>query len=208
MRHRPETGLHRLAGYRWQNCRGAVTASWQVRRLQISKGTQLDIPLFQTLDDMRIRQRRQFILDASQGMAADAVLDLVKAASGEGAPVSKAMLRMLTKMGHHAERLPENRKPLAEVELREQVGELVRGWALTDPNPDGYALALQKMAQSAPTLVAAEDVRYAPEPERILQMACEVNAVGDALDRAVDALVLGQGAGAVADTGGGDEIPF
>jgi len=134
-------------------------------------------------------QRRQFILDASQGMAADAVLDLVRAASGEGAPVSNAMLRMLTKMGQHAERLPANRRPVAEAELREQIGELVNGWALSDPNPDGYALALQQMARSAPTLVAAEDVRYAPEPERILEMACEANAVGDAVDRAVDALV-------------------
>jgi hypothetical protein len=134
-------------------------------------------------------QRRQFVLDASQGMAADAVLELVRAASGEGAPISSAMLRMLSKMGRHAERLPAHRKPVAETQLREQIGELVRGWALTDPNPDGYALALQKMAQAAPTLVVAEDAQYTPEPERILKMACEVNAVGDALDRAVDALV-------------------
>jgi len=142
-------------------------------------------------------QRRQFVLDASQGMAADAVLELVKAASGEGAPVSNAMLRMLTKMGYHAERLPTNRKPIAEAELREQIGELVNGWALTDPNPDGYALALQQMAHAAPTLVAAEDARFTPEPERILKMACEVNAVGDALDRAVDPLVRGQRVGTV-----------
>ncbi len=137
-------------------------------------------------------QRRQFILDASEGMAADAVLELVRAASGEGAPVSNALLRMLTKMGHHAERLPADRRPLAEAELRAQVAELVAGWALTDPNPDGYAAALRQMARAAPMAVAAEGVRYAPEPERLLKLACEVNAVGDALDRAVDALA-GQG---------------
>jgi hypothetical protein len=154
-----------------------------------------------------LSQRRQFILDASQGMAVDAVLDLVRAASGEGAPISGAMLRMLTKMGHHAERLPTNRKPVAEAELREQIGELVRGWALADPNPDGYALALQKMAQAAPTLVAAEDAQFAPEPERILKMACEVNAVGDALDRAVDVLVLQRRHSAVLDVLEGAPAP-
>ncbi|MGD0484402.1 MAG: hypothetical protein ABSB58_07085 [Gemmatimonadales bacterium] len=146
-----------------------------------------------------LSQRRQFILDASQGMAVDAVLDLVKAASGEGAPISGAMLRMLTKMGHHAERLPMSRRPIAETELRDQISELVRGWALADPNPDSYALALQKMAHASPTLVTAEDAQFTPEPERILKMACEVNAVGEALDRAVDELVGNHRYGAVLD---------
>ena len=144
-------------------------------------------------------QRRQFILDASQGMAMDAVLDLVKAASGEGAPISGAMLRMLTKMGHHADRLPPNRRPIAESELRDQVGELVKGWALADPNPDGYALALQRMAAAAPTLLAAEETQFAPEPERVIKMACETDATGDALDRAVDQLVGQVRLGAVLD---------
>lgn len=144
-------------------------------------------------------QRRQFILDASQGMAMDAVLDLVKAASGEGAPISGAMLRMLTKMGHHADRLPPNRRPLAESELREQVGELVKGWALADPNPDSYALALQRMAAAAPTLVTAEETQFAPEPERVIKMACESDATGYALDRAVDQLVGQVRLGAVLD---------
>lgn len=136
-----------------------------------------------------LKQRRQFILDASQGMAMDAVLDLVRAASGEGAPISGAMLRMLTKMGHHTERVPPGRRAAAEGELREQIGELVRGWALADPNPDGYGQALQRMAQAAPTLVAPEDADYIPEPGRVLQMAAEADATGDGLDRAVDQLV-------------------
>lgn len=136
-----------------------------------------------------LSQRRQFILDASQGMAMDAVLDLVKAASGEGAPISGAMLRMLTKMGHHAERAPPGRRVFAETELRDQVGELVKGWALADPNPDGYALALQRMASAAPTLLAAEETQFAPEPERLVKMACEAEATGGALERAVDQLI-------------------
>jgi hypothetical protein len=176
---------------------GAVALKRRMSRLVSA----LDGNTLKRLLDMGgdLSQRRQFLLDASQGMAVDAVLDLVRAASGEGAPISGAMLRMLTKMGHHAERLPASRRPIAETELRDQIGELVRGWALTDPNPDGYALALQKMAQAAPTLVAAEDARFAPEPERILKMACEVNAVGGALERAVDVLVVNKRFGAVLD---------
>ena len=135
-------------------------------------------------------QRRQFILDASQGMAVDAVVDLVRAASGAGAPVSRSMLRMLTKLGHHADRGPLASRTIAESNLRDQVAELVKGWALADPNPEGYAAALEKMAQVSPALVAPGEAQFAPEAERLLQMACETGATGDALGRAVDELML------------------
>ena len=135
-------------------------------------------------------QRRQFILDASQGMAVDAVVELVRAASGAGAPVSRSMLRMLTKLGHHAERGPTAARGIAETNLRDQVAELVRGWALADPNPDGYAAALEKMAQVAPALVAPGEAQFEPEAERLLKMACETGATGDAVSRAADHLVL------------------
>jgi hypothetical protein len=137
------------------------------------------------------RQRRQFVLDASQGMAVDAVVDLVQAASGTGAPISNAMMRMLRKLSQHAERGPAARRTMADSALREQVAELVQGWALADPNPDGYAAALQKMSSAAPVLVTAEEEAYAPEPERILQMAIETGGVGGALERAVGEFVHG-----------------
>jgi hypothetical protein len=135
-------------------------------------------------------QRRQFILDASQGMAVDAVVDLVRAASGTGAPVSNSMLRMLTKLGHHAERGPTQSRAMAETNLRDQVAELVQGWALADPNPDGYAAALEKMSQVAPALVAPGEAQYEPEADRLLKMACETGATGKALGRAADQLVM------------------
>ncbi len=137
------------------------------------------------------RQRRQFILDATQGMAADAVVDLLKAASGAGTPISNSMLRMLNKLSQHAERGPASRRPVADSALREQVAELVRGWELSDPNPDGYALALQRMASAAPTLVAADEAAYSPEADRIVQMAIETGSVGVPLDRAVDTFIAG-----------------
>lgn len=142
-----------------------------------------------------INQRRQFLLDASQGMAVDAVVDLVRAATETGAPISEAMLRMLTKLAHHAERGPAARRPIAEGALREQVAELLRGWSLADPNPDAYALALQRMSALTPTLVAAEEAAYAPEPLRIVQMAAESGAMGPPVKRAIEQLLASGRAG-------------
>ena len=135
-------------------------------------------------------QRRQFILNASQGMAVDAVVELVRAASGTGAPISRSMLRMLTKLGQHAERGGAASREIAETNLRDQVAELVRGWALTDPNPGGYSAALEKMAQASPALLAPGEAQFVPEPIRLLEMACETGAAGDTILRAVDQLVL------------------
>lgn len=137
-----------------------------------------------------LSQRRQFILNASQGMAVDAVVEIVRAASGAGAPISRSMLRMLTKLGYHAERGGAAAREIAETNLRDQVAELVQGWALLDPNPDGYSTALERMAQASPALLAPGEARYVPEPLRLLEMACETGASGDTVLRAVDQLVL------------------
>ena len=167
---------------------GAVALKKKMSRMI----TTLDSRTLGRLLDMGgdLTQRRQFVLDASQGMAVDAVVDIVKAASGSGAPISNAMLRMLAKLGQHAERGPAPRRSIAEAGLRDQVAELVQGWALADPNPDAYALALQKMSQATATLVAATEAAFEPEPERLVQMAFEAGATGDPVNRAIDDFVV------------------
>lgn len=169
---------------------GAVALKKKMSRLVTALDDQTLARLLEMGGDQT--QRRQFILDASQGMAVDAVVELVRAASGTGAPVSNAMLRMLHKLGQHAERGPAPRRSIAESELRDQVAELVRGWSLADPNPDGYALALRRLSEAAPTLVAATEAAYAAEPERVVQMALETGGVGAPVQRAVDSLVARQ----------------
>ena len=48
-------------------------------------------------------QRRRFVLDASQGMTVDAVVELVQAAAtAEGQTISHSLVRMLTKLASHA----------------------------------------------------------------------------------------------------------
>ncbi len=134
-------------------------------------------------------QRRRFILNASEGMAVDAVLELVKAASDQEQTVSHSMLRMLQKLAQHAETGAGERQSLADSAMREQVAELIKGWSLKDPNPDGYALALQRMSSEGPIFAVAPQAQFLPEPRRVFEMALEVDQMGESVRRAVDDLI-------------------
>ena len=92
-------------------------------------------------------QREQFVLDATHGMAVDAVLEIVKAsADASGQTISHGLVRMLTKLATHAERGTEHTRPRADIELREQVGRLLEDWRLEDPNPEAYGRVLEHLA--------------------------------------------------------------
>jgi hypothetical protein len=138
-------------------------------------------------------QRRRFVLDATQGMTAEAVVDLVKAAAtAEKQNVSHSMIRVLTKMAKHAEAGgAEAQRAVADRSLREAVSRLVGQWSLDDPNPDGYRAVLEHASRS--TVPNGSQLPNAPgespgacEPERIVQMALELGVVGKALWRSVD----------------------
>jgi hypothetical protein len=134
-------------------------------------------------------QRRQFVLNASDGLAVDAVIDLLRAAGeAEHETVSHSMLRMLGKLAQHTRGASTRRRALADQSVREQVAEMVKGWSLEDPNPDGYRAALQRMASTERGGSGREE-QHAAEPERILQMALELGVSGPAVDGALQALV-------------------
>lgn len=137
------------------------------------------------------RQRRRFVLDAAQGMAVDAVVELVRAAAETGKQtVSHSMVRMLTKLANHAESGEGGGggRSQADSALREQVRQLMDGWELDDPNPDGYRMALEKMAIAAPRVENAVD-RFPIEPERLLAMGLEIETLGDQVWRSVDQMM-------------------
>jgi hypothetical protein len=135
-------------------------------------------------------QRRKFVLDASLGMAVDAVLDIVRAAAdASNHSVSGSLMRMLSKLAAHAEQGKPEARPLADRALREQVRGLLTGWSLTDPNPEAYGMALQRMSQSSGRLVESAVVMHAPEPQRLVEMSLEVDTVGPGVYRACGALV-------------------
>jgi hypothetical protein len=133
-------------------------------------------------------QRDQFVVNATHGMAVDAVLEIVKAsADASGQTISHGLVRMLTKLATHAERGSDLTRPRADIELREQVGRLLEDWRLEDPNPEAYGRVLEHLATShpdspRPTLAIAAE----PEPMRLVQMALEAGAFGPLADKAID----------------------
>ena len=139
-----------------------------------------------------VAQRRTFVLDAAHGMAVDAVLEILKAASDvSGQTISHGLVRMLSKLASHAELGSEEARPLADAALREQVGRLLSGWQLIDPNPESYRRVLQRVTRQAPVEPVRPGTKGAdwPEPLRMAQMSLEIGGVGPLVDRAIDRAV-------------------
>jgi hypothetical protein len=134
------------------------------------------------------RQRKKFVLDAAQGMAVDAVVELVRAAADtSGQTVSHSMVRMLSKLAAHAEEGPAPTRTQADGALRDQVAKLMEGWELEDPNPEGYRRALERRAKSAPLLRNSEH-SFPIEPERLLAMGLEIETLGEQVWRSTDTM--------------------
>ena len=133
-------------------------------------------------------QRRKFVLDATQGMAVEAVVDLVQAAADtSNQSISHSLVRMLSKLAVHADDGAPLARPGADSALRDQVHKLVTGWELEDPNPENYRIALTKMAKEAPSF-RGED-HFPAEPDRLLAMGFEIEVLGEPVWRSVDQMV-------------------
>jgi hypothetical protein len=138
-------------------------------------------------------QRRRFVLDASHGMAAGAVIDIVKAAAeASGQTISHGLLRMMSKLAVHAEfGAPQARRQAAQDGLREQIDQLLAGWHLADPNPGAYTAVLQEFATLAPQpgRHPSDDSAAVPseplDPVRVIQMSLELGDAGPVVQRAV-----------------------
>lgn len=131
-------------------------------------------------------QRRRFVLDATHGVAVDAVIELVRAAADAShQTVSHSLVRMLSKLAAHAEQGVEGVRANADLALRGQVEHLLDGWTLEDPNPGAYGRALQAMSRSRAIVASSSDEAAAPEDERLVQMALELNEIGPRLGEEV-----------------------
>jgi hypothetical protein len=128
-------------------------------------------------------QRRQFAINATNGLAVDAVIDVVRAAADvSGQTISSSLVRMLSKLAAHAERPSAGAmQGRSEAELRDQVQRLITSWDLDDPNPDDYTAALDSIARHATTLDSDGDCDA--DPERMLQLALEVSTIGPQTER-------------------------
>jgi hypothetical protein len=135
-------------------------------------------------------QRHKFVADATDGMATDAVLEIVQAAAATShQTISHALVRMLSKFASHAEAGTAEARPQADAALRQQVRQLLEGWTLTDPNPGGYGTALQHMAKARPIFAVAAEEVYPTEPDRIAAMGLELDSDAPAVLEAVDRVV-------------------
>ena len=128
-------------------------------------------------------QRFQFAINASNGLAVDAVIDVVRAAADvSGQTISSSLVRMLSKLAAHAERPNGGAvQTRSDAELRDQVQRLISSWDLADPNPDDYTMALDSIARHAATLDT--DAGGDAAPERMLQLALEVSTIGPHTER-------------------------
>lgn len=134
-------------------------------------------------------QRRRFLLNASQGMTVDAVLDLVNASAADGKQsISHSMMRLFSKLSNYAENDSDAmRRAHAESSVREHMTKLISEWNLDDPNPTAYGRVLQHMASSSKA--ESTNPLLECEPERILQMGFELSTGGPRFDNALDALL-------------------
>ena len=137
-----------------------------------------------------VGQRQRFVLDATQGMAVDAVIELLRAAADVSRQtISHSMLRLLSKLAVHAEHDTSDRRVDADAALRENVRMLVGQWTLEDPNPDAYRSVLEGMSKARPRLDTAVGASFPVEGERLVQMALEIGVAGDSTWRAVEEMV-------------------
>jgi hypothetical protein len=184
-----------IVGYLLQianELKGAGGADAQMLRRRISKMLSEMRP--ETLNRLlemggNLGQRKRFLLDATQGLAVDAVVDLVRAAASTSQQtVSHSMLRMLSKLAQHAEVGPEKVRSEATAALREQVQWLVTEWDLDDPNPAEYNAMLDSVSRAAPVFIT-NDLSVGCEAERLVAMGIEVGVLGDQVQRAVDQML-------------------
>ncbi|MEX2282001.1 MAG: hypothetical protein WEE89_05920 [Gemmatimonadota bacterium] len=178
---------------------GGVSSAAVRKRLSRLIGA-LDGPTLQRLIEMGgdLSQQKKFVLDASEALAADAVVEIVQAAAvSTKQQISNSMVRLLSKMSAFAEQGNQKVQLQADHALREQVQQLLEGWTLKDPNPDAYTRALESLARRPQTLASTSKTRYLPEPLRIVQMGLEVDSQGVPFWRAVEEVLQTDGLGPV-----------
>jgi hypothetical protein len=134
-------------------------------------------------------ERRQFVLNASQVLAADAVMEVLEAAAkASHQTISHNLLNLLHKLAQHAEEGALQIRAEAKGALRNNVARLIGDWELEDPNPKLYTAILEGMVREAPD-DPSEDAQSGCEPEIIVKMALELDCVGPSVYVAAEALL-------------------
>jgi hypothetical protein len=85
---------------------------------------------------------------------------------------------MLSKLAHHPS--TGGVRPKADPAIRDVMRRLLDDWSLSDPNPEAYSKALESMSsgRTAAEKPSAKALPTECEPERMVQIAIEVGAMG------------------------------
>jgi hypothetical protein len=135
-------------------------------------------------------EQRRFVLNASQILAADAVIGVVEAAArASHQTISHNLLRLLHKLAHHAEEGPQGIRAEADGALRTNVARLIGDWELEDPNPSQYNAILEGMVRRSSAEYSAVNLQVGCDPEVIIKMALELGCLGPPVYAAVEELL-------------------
>jgi hypothetical protein len=142
--------------------------------------------------------RRKFALNASQILAADAVMEVVEAAAqATNQTISHNLLRLLHKLAHHAEEGTAEVRLEADSALRNNVARLIGDWELEDPNPTRYTAILEGMVRDRPDEPSLP-TDGACDPEILVKMALELGCIGPAVFQAANTMLAHKELGKIA----------
>ncbi len=167
--------------------------AWELRRRTSLLVSAMQPETLKRLLDMGgdALQRARFMHDATTGMAAGAVVDLVKAAAeASSETVSNGLVRLFSKLAAHAEGGSESVRPLADNALREQVQRLIGDWKLADPLPVDYRVMLQEVSRALPGATPAlSGAVPVDDALRLVQMSAELDEESSGFWQALQLLV-------------------
>ncbi len=136
-----------------------------------------------------VEQRKRFVLDASQTLAAEAVLVLVQsAAKASKQTISHTMLRLIGKLALQAEKGGSVMRAGASRALKDQVEQLADDWDPRRLNPDSYQDALDRMAQRRVFTLMLQR-QHPCEPKRLVATSLETDTLGAPVWLAVNQLI-------------------
>jgi hypothetical protein len=128
-------------------------------------------------------EQQEFVLQVVDVLPVLAVSNWLQvAARASEQELSHHLLRLMMKLSQHAS---QKREGLTDATFRSAAKELVEGWGLSDPNPDEHVRLLDQIAlvneqhRDSQAATAAHDESSISEAARLVQMALEIDVVGN-----------------------------
>ena len=131
-----------------------------------------------------------FVADMSV-LGDEAVARVLKAVANPTArSLTDSLGRLFGKMARQGVDSGGSLRSETQQALRRSLLELMKEWALDDPNPTEYGSALDRISQKLQGLGAQWELGTGNEPERILQMSLELSTHGPVVERAAEHLLF------------------